>query len=59
MLQEHCKEPHKGIKLNASAASGNARRPWISMRQQKIDKKHVLNIGPQLKLALLQAFELM
>jgi hypothetical protein len=28
------------------------------MRQQKIDKKHVINIGPQLKLALLQAFEL-
>jgi hypothetical protein len=31
---------------------------WISMRQQKIDKKHVVNIGPHLELALMQAFEL-
>jgi hypothetical protein len=29
------------------------------MRQQKIGKKHVLNIGPQLQLALVQAFELL
>jgi hypothetical protein len=32
--------------------------PWIPMRQQKIDMKHVQNIGPQQKLSLLQAFEL-
>jgi len=28
------------------------------MRQQKVDMKHIVNIGPQLKLALLRAFEL-
>ena len=65
MFEKHCNERGTRVcQIIESNSTQVPRRlampdiPWIPMRQQKIDMKHVQNIGPQQKLSLLQAFEL-
>jgi len=65
MFKKHCNECGTRVcQIIESNSTQVLRRlavpaiPWIPMRQQKIDKKHVQNIGPQQKLSLLRVFEL-
>jgi hypothetical protein len=59
MLQKRCKELVRGIEPNARPSGWPCQTfPGILCGNKKSDEKHIVNIGPQLKLALLWAFEL-